>query len=157
MQYRMKTHPLSEEQITKLLERSQTGSLATINTDGTPYVTPIHFVYYNNKIYAHGLPKGKKLDNIAHDQRVGFSVYEMNELLLDPNEKPCDTNTKYESIIISGNAKRVENIQVKEDILKKVVEKYTPHLVDKELPAPMVKGTAVIEIDIMEITGKYYS
>lgn len=157
MQYRMKTHPLSEEQITKLLERSQTGSLATINTDGTPYVTPIHFVYYNNKIYAHGLPKGKKLDNIAHDQRIGFSVYEMNELLLDPNEKPCDTNTKYQSIIISGNAKRVEDIQVQEDILKKVVEKYTPHLAGKELPAPMVKGTAVIEIDIMEITGKYYS
>ncbi|MEA5057595.1 MAG: pyridoxamine 5'-phosphate oxidase family protein [Anaerotignum propionicum] len=157
MQYRMKTHPLSEEQITKLLERSQTGSLATINPDGTPYVTPIHFVYYNNKIYAHGLPKGKKLDNIVHDQRIGFSVYEMNELLLDPNEKPCDTNTKYQSIIFSGNAKRVEDIQVKEDILKKVVEKYTPHLAGKELPTPMVKGTAVIEIDIMEMTGKYYS
>lgn len=157
MQYRMKTHPLSEEQIIKLLERSQTGSLATLNSDGTPYVTPIHFVYCNNKIYAHGLPKGKKLDNIAQDKRVGLSVYEMNELLLDPNEKPCDTNTKYESIIISGDAKLVEDIQLKEKILKKVVEKYTPHLSGKELPAPMVKGTAVIQIDITEITGKYYS
>ncbi|KAF5061012.1 pyridoxamine 5'-phosphate oxidase family protein [Anaerotignum sp.] len=157
MQYRMKTHPLSEEQITKLLERSQTGNLATINLDGTPYVTPIHFIYYNNKIYAHGLPKGKKLDNITHDQRIGFSVYEMDKLLLDPNEKPCDTNTKYESIIISGKAQLVEDIQVKANILKKVVEKYTPHLSGKELPAPMVKGTAVIQIDIAEITGKYYS
>lgn len=157
MQYRMKTHPLSEEQIIRLLERSQTGSLATLNPDGTPYVTPIHFVYCNNKIYAHGLPKGKKLDNIAQEKRVGFSVYEMDELLLDPNEKPCDTNTKYESIIISGNAKLVEDIQVKENILKKVVEKYTPHLFGKELSAPMVKGTAVIQIDITEITGKYYS
>ncbi|MCQ4936529.1 pyridoxamine 5'-phosphate oxidase family protein [Anaerotignum propionicum] len=157
MQYRMKAHPLSEEQIIKLLGRSQTGSLATLNPDGTPYVTPVHFVYYNNKIYAHGLPKGKKLDNITHDKRVGFSIYEMDKLLLDPNEKPCDTNTKYESIILSGNAMLVEDIQVKEDILKKVVEKYTPHLAGKELPAPMVKGTAVIQIDIMEMTGKYYS
>lgn len=157
MQHRMKTHQLSEEQIHQLLERSQIGSLVTLNSDGTPYVTPMHFVYYQNAIFTHGLPNGKKLDNIADDPRVGFCVYEMDKLLLDEEGKPCDTNTKYESVIISGTARLADDINEKENILKKIVEKYTPHLASKELPINMVKGTVVIQIDITEITGKYYS
>lgn len=157
MQHRMKTHRLTEQQMNQLLERVQTGIFATLNSDGTPYITPMHFVYYNNAIFAHGLPKGKKLDNIARDSRIGFSVYEMDKLLLDPDGNPCDTNTKYESVIISGTAKLVDDIDEKGNILKKIVEKYTPHLASKELPINMVKGTAVIQIDITEMTGKYYS
>ncbi|GAA0725357.1 pyridoxamine 5'-phosphate oxidase family protein [Clostridium malenominatum] len=156
MQHRMKTHPLTEQQINHLLQRTQTGSLATLNADGTPYITPFHFVYYDNSIFVHGLPKGKKLDNIAQDSRVGFSVYEMDKLLLDPNGNPCDTNTKYESVIISGTAKLVDDMDEKRNVLKKIVEKYTPHLVNYELPNNMIKGTAVIQIDVTEITGKYY-
>ena len=156
MQHRMKTHPLTEEQINNLLQRAQTGSLATLNPDGTPYSTPIHFVYFDNAIFLHGLPKGKKLDNIAHDSRVGFSVFEMDKLLLDPDGKSWDTNTKYESVIISGTAKLVDDIEEKRNALNKIVEKYTPHLVNNEIPNNMVKGTAVIRIDVTEITGKYY-
>lgn len=156
MQHRMKTHPLTEEQINRLLQRAQTGSLATLNPDGTPYITPIHFVYFDDAIFVHGLPKGQKLDNLAHDSRVGFSVYEMDKLLLDPNEQPCDTNTKYESVIISGTANLVDDIEKKRNVLKRIVEKYTPHLVKKEIPDNMVRGTAVIRIDVTDMSGKYY-
>ena len=45
MQYRMKTHPLSDDRLNDLLNRVETGSLATMNEDGTPYNTPVHFVY----------------------------------------------------------------------------------------------------------------
>ncbi len=157
MQHRMKTHQLSEEQIHQLLECSQIGSLVTLNFDGTPYVTPMHFVYYQNAIFVHGLPKGKKIDNISNDARIGFCVYEMEKLLLDSDGNPCDTNTKYESVIVSGIAKLVDNIEEKNSVLKEIVKKYTPHLAGKELPINMVKGTAVIQIDITEMTGKYYS
>jgi len=153
----MKTHQLSEEQIHQLLECSQIGSLVTLNFDGTPYVTPMHFVYYQNAIFVHGLPKGKKIDNISNDARIGFCVYEMEKLLLDSDGNPCDTNTKYESVIVSGIAKLVDNIEEKNSVLKEIVKKYTPHLAGKELPINMVKGTAVIQIDITEMTGKYYS
>lgn len=65
MQYRMKTHPLSDDKIKFLLQRVKTCSLATLNVDGTPYCTPVHFVYCNDSIYFHGLPKEKKPENIA--------------------------------------------------------------------------------------------
>ncbi len=153
----MKTHQLSKIQIQQLLERSQAGCLATLNPNGTPYITPIHFIYLENAIFAHGLPKGKKLDNIASNPQVGFCVYEVDKLLLDPEGKPCDTNTKYESVIISGVAKPVDDIKEKGRILKEIVKKYTPQLAKNEIPDNMVKSTAVIRIDVTEITGKYYS
>lgn len=156
MQHRMKTHPLNQEQIDKLLLSAATGSLATLNSDGSPYVTPVHFIYTNDAIYLHGLPKGQKIDNIKADPRVSIAVYEMDSLLLDPNEKPCDTNTKYESVIISGRALFIDDADHKKEVLKGIVQKYTPHLDQRELPDSMVKGTAVIKIEIQEITGKYY-
>lgn len=157
MQNRMKTHPLTGEQINRLLEHAATGTLATLNPDGTPYCTPIHFVHCDGTICFHGLPRGQKLDNIIRDPRVGFTAYEMAGLLFDPDGKPCDTNTEYESVILSGSAGFVENNGEKKEILKKIVQKYTPQLAGCEFPDNMVKGTAVIRITITEITGKYYS
>ncbi len=155
MQYRMKTHPLSNDKINFLLQRAKTCSLATLNADGTPYCTPIHFVHYKGYIYFHGLPKGKKLENIARDPRVGVTIYEMDGLLLDPDKKPCDTNTKYESVIISGIAEVLEDIDEKKVILEEVINKYTPDLT-KKIPNDMANSTAVVRIEIKGISGKYY-
>lgn len=152
----MKTHPLDQEKTNKLLHSAETGSLATLNSDGSPYVTPVHFLFYNDAVYLHGRPKGKKIDNIEADSRVSMTVYEMDSLLLDPDERPCKTNTKYGSVIISGQAALVQDAAYKKEVLAEIVKKYTPHLAQKELPDHQVEGTAVIKIDIQEITGKYY-
>lgn len=126
MQYRMKTHPLSEEQLNDLLSRVQTGSLATLNADGTPYNTPVHFVHINECIYVHGLPKGQKIDNIIRDSKVGFTMYDMQELLLDANGKPCDTNTKYESAIATGSAALVDDMGEKKWCYRKLWKNILP-------------------------------
>lgn len=156
MQHRMKTHPLTTEQIDRLLSHSLTGSLATINSDGYPYVTPVHFVRLDGFICFHGLPKGQKINNIKADPRVSMTIYEMDSLLFDPDGKPCDTNTKYQSVILSGVAALVDDIESKKTILSAIVKKYTPQLAANPLPENMIKGTAVIRIQISELTGKYY-
>jgi len=152
----MKTHPLTKEKIDNLLLSTSIGSLATLNNDGSPYVIPVHFLYYNEAIYIHGLPKGQKVDNIGADSRVSMTVYEMESLLLDPNEEPCETNTKYESVIVSGKATLVDDKEHKKEVLAEIVKKYTPHLTQKEIPDNMVKSTAVIKIEMQNVTGKYY-
>lgn len=157
MQYRMKTHPLSDDKMNLLLQRARICTLATLNADGTPYCTPIHFVYCDGSVYFHGLPKGQKLENIVRDPRVGATVFEMDGLLLGADEKPCDTNTKYESIIISGVAKVVEDINDKRKILEKIIEKYTPNLTNKKPTDDMINGTVVMQINVKQISGKYYS
>lgn len=156
MQNRMKLHALSTDDIEKLLAESQVGRIASIDTQGYPYVVPVHFVYFNEKIYFHGLPKGQKLDNISNNPKVGFEVDEMLSLISDGIEEPCDINTEYNSIIITGTAELVADIEYKKEVLHKIVVKYTPQLSWKDIPENMVKGTAVIEITIKECTGKYY-
>lgn len=156
MQHRMKTHQLSDAQIEHILKSELVGTLATINKDGTPYVTPMHFVYEDGKIYMHGLPAGQKVENLKSNNCVCFNVYHMSGLLLDPDEKPCDTNTAYQSVIIKGIVEFVTDNEAKLTALERIIEKYTPQLAGKTLPDNMVKGTAVICIEALEMTGKYW-
>lgn len=156
MQQRMKTHQLTYEEIRALLLKCQVGNLATINSDGTPYTVPVHYVYINDVIYIHGLPVGQKIDNLRNVPNVCFNVYEMRELLLDADGKPCDTNTAYKSVVIQGTAQLVEDIDEKRTALIAVIEKYTPHLAETEIPLNMLKGTAVVKISVCSMTGKYY-
>lgn len=156
MQYRMKTHQLPQSEVHALLDRSLTGTLSTIAPDGAPYSVPVHFVFLDSAIYFHGLPAGQKLDNLKTDPRVCFTVYEMRGLLLDPDEKPCDTNTAYVSAVVQGTAKLLDIRVEKQRVLSAIVAKYTPQLAGRELPSNMVKGTAVVQISIEKMTGKYY-
>lgn len=156
MQYRMKTHQLTVEQIEELMQSEQVGTLATLNEDGTPYAVPVHFVYLNHHVYIHGLPKGQKISNIINKSSVCFSVYHMDSLLLDKNGKPCETNTKYQSVIINGKADFITDAMEKKKILSKIIDKYTQQLVNMPVPENMINGTAVIVINITGLTGKYY-
>ena len=154
MQNRMKKNQLNKEQITEILIKSPVGNIATINENGYPYVVPVHFIYYEGKVYFHGLPIGQKISNIKVNEKVCFETYYLKGYILD--EKPCDVNTEYESVIIMGTAAIVMDYNLKDIVLNKIVEKYTPHLNETKLPSNMIKGTGVIEVIIKEITGKYY-
>ena len=156
MRHRTKTHLLTEEQISDLFHRAEVGHLGTYSEDGYRYILPMHFVYYDNKIYMHGLAKGKKIDNIKFNSSVCFEIDEMISLLYEGVENPCDVNTEFNSIILKGTASLVSNFNEKHAALSKIVEKFTPHLKNKELPEKMVKGTAVIRIDILDYVGRYY-
>ena len=156
MKHRTKTHLLSHEQIIALFERAKVGRLGCLNPNGYPYVVPMHFVHFNHKIYLHGLPKGQKIDILTSNPNVCFEIDEMITLLDKNVENPCDVNTAFNSIIAQGEAKIVDNLDEKKEALSKIVKKFTPHLMDKELPENMVNGTAVIRIDIQECIGRYY-
>lgn len=156
MQQRMKTHQLTDKEIDSLLLNCMTGTLATVNSDGTPYIVPIHYVFQDNVIYIHGLPVGQKISNLKANPNICFNIYEMRGLLIDKDGKPCDTNTAYVSVVIQGKAQVVEDMTEKKAALSAVISKYTPHLTGKEIPLNMLKGTAVIKLSICQMTGKYY-
>ena len=155
MQARMKEHPLTAEQIDTLLDSVEVGHLATLGENGFPYITPVHFVHMNGRVYFHGLAAGQKLKNLRADSRVCFEVEGPHQYI--QASMPCDTNTAYESVIIIGHAAVVEDPAVKTAALAAVVAKYTPQHAGAAFPANMLKMTAVVEITISEITGKYYA
>ena len=155
MQHKMMTHQLPKSEMDNLLMKNPAGVLSTIDPDGTPYGIPIHFVLLNDAIYLHCLPAGQKLDNLNRDPRVCLTVYQMDGLKLDPQGRPCNTGTKYSSVIVRGKARIISDITEKRNALNAIVDKLTPQNSGKEIPDNMLDRTAVVRIDIDDITGKY--
>lgn len=155
MQARMKEHQLTADQIVALLNKAHVGHLGTVDEKGFPYVTPVHFVHLDDSIYFHGLAKGRKLSNLSVYPKVCFEVEGEHQYI--QAETPCDTNTAYQSVIITGRAATVESLDQKIRVLDAIVAKYTPQHSGKGYPANMLRMTAVVEITIIEITGKYYA
>ncbi|MCL2549849.1 MAG: pyridoxamine 5'-phosphate oxidase family protein [Methanimicrococcus sp.] len=155
MQNRMKTHQLTEKEMNQLLDNSMVGRLATVNAGNVPYVIPVHFAWHNQKVYIHGLTRGQKLDNIAANPNVCFEADQFETLIMPEISNPCDVNTQYQSVIITGTAKVIEDKTLKTEALDRIVEKYTPSLSGIEFEDAL-KMTAVIEITVKECTGKYY-
>ncbi len=155
MQHRMKHFQLTPEEINEILQKADTGHFGTIRKDGYPYVIAMHFIYYKGNIYMHGLPKGQKIDNITNNSKACFEVDEL--LGLQPGvDIACDTEAVYNSIVITGTAQIIQDLDYKYEVLNKLVEKYTPQFAGIPLPNRMIKGTAVIEIQVKECTGKYH-
>ncbi|CAK7040648.1 MAG: hypothetical protein DESF_01702 [Desulfovibrio sp.] len=155
MQARMKKYPLAEEKVHDLLATEAVGRIASSGADGFPYITPVHFVFLQGRIFIHGLAVGEKLNNMKNDSRVGFEVERMLGLVQD-DKLPCDTNTSYESVIIRGNAALIDDPALKVAVLDAFVAKYAPHHTGRSYPDPMLKMTGVIAIDVLSCTGKYY-
>lgn len=155
MEGRMKLHQLPKEEVEELLSNISVGSLGTLNADGSPYVVPTHFVWLDGKVYIHGLYRGQKTGNIKRDPKVCFEIYEMGDII--PNERiACNSNTRFRSVIIIGEGRIIENIEIKTKVLQEVVRKYTPELSHIEFRDKIMQATGVIEITPTEITGKYY-
>ncbi|MDR2846268.1 MAG: pyridoxamine 5'-phosphate oxidase family protein [Candidatus Methanoplasma sp.] len=152
----MKTHQLTHEEVEQLLSSAQTGVLATLDEEGYPYAVPIQFIYINGKIYVHGLPKGQKIGNILRDGRVSFTTYVAEGLIIGKEGNPCDVNTQYKSVVVRGDASFVSDPDVKKEVLLKLTAKYVPQYSSADIPDKAVRGTGVIEIVPVAITGKYY-
>jgi nitroimidazol reductase NimA-like FMN-containing flavoprotein (pyridoxamine 5'-phosphate oxidase superfamily) len=155
MQRRMREYQLDRDKIDQLLLKSSTGHLGTLGPDGYPYVTPVHYVYLDGSIFIHGNPRGTKIDNLKVNPKVSFEVMSDGGLIMA--DAACDTNTRFESVIIAGHARVLDNKDAIAKILMEFVKKYTPGHIDEALPPEMVRMTGIIVIDIVRITGKYYS
>ena len=155
MQGRMKQHQLLKEEINEVLSCAQVGRIATQNENGYPYIVPVHFVHKDDKLYVHGLIKGQKISNLIQNNKVGFEVDEMGAIIPD-FENACDTNTAYKSVIILGSAQMVDDPALKITIQNSIVAKYTPQPSHLSFPEKMMRSTGIIEIQIIECTGKYY-
>jgi len=140
------------EQMGSLLREALVGCLATVGSDGSPYITPLHFVYHQGKIYFHCAFKGRKMDNIKANPRVCFGVHELIKIV--QGQRACDFGTRYRSVLVFGRARSLPDGDEKVAVLTALAEKYTGGQAVEPPTLKRAKGTEVIEITIEEMTGK---
>lgn len=149
-----------KEDIEKILLRCRVGRLATIGSDGYPYIVPLNYVYWQGAIYFHCSRKGMKTDNIGADDRVCFEVdiplaYLASDFY-DDGKPPCMVHQFYHSVVIKGRAEMVEETVEKVGALNALVASHEPGVEFSPITAdtPAVDTCAVVAIRIEEMTGK---
>jgi uncharacterized protein len=144
---------LNRAVIDKLLNTCPVGRLGTIGKDGYPRIKPLNFVYRDGTIYFHSAKEGEKVDDISRDSRI---VFEVDEPIgyVKSNINPCSAKYLYRSILIKGRAAIVHDEKERLIALRALMRKYQPEGGYGEFLLEKLAITAVIRIDIEEITGK---
>lgn len=140
------------KEIEKILGECDSGIITTLNLDGSPYAVPVNYVYCNGKIYIHSALKGKKIENIKRDPRVCFVAYVMNSII--PAKRADNFSVSYQSVIIFGKARLIDNHEKKIEPLNALIAKYAKGLNFEPITEECIDATAIIEIEIDEMTGK---
>lgn len=148
---RRKDRAMDEAQARALLANCEYGIMGTVGPDGWPYALPLSYIVEGDAIYFHCAHAGHKIENITHNPKVSFTVVGATKPVYAGN-----FTTYYESAVVFGTARKVEDPGEKTRLLMLVAQKYLPDHMDKALGdiAKSLERTAVYAIDIERITGK---
>jgi len=133
-----------------LLKRGEYGILSTSGKDNRPYGIPVNYVVMEDAIFFHCATEGQKLENITANRGVSFCVVGRTELL------PEKFSTRYESVVVSGDAGVVEEPDLKKKALNALIAKYAPGNISagKAYIDKLMDKTAVVRISIDNLIGK---
>ncbi len=149
------------EKIDRFLTEKRVGALGMYDQEGKPYVLPVNYLYWNGKIYIHGMGSGKKNKILAMNPAVCFTVFEEFGTVTDA--VPCKCDTSYLSVAVFGKAVLVQDLAEKTQALGQFLEKFTPHLFKNPLSVQLVdkyrssmdnNAVAVYRIDPEVLTAK---
>jgi nitroimidazol reductase NimA-like FMN-containing flavoprotein (pyridoxamine 5'-phosphate oxidase superfamily) len=144
---------MSEEDACALLAAGTEGRLATCDSAGQPYITPLNYLFHEGKIYFHCNLTGRKLDNLAENGRVCFEVSEVTKMTIT-NDRPCSCATRYTSVLAFGAARVVADHAEKAALLNLLVAKHAAGKPFQPVDEQKAATCAVVEICIDEISGK---
>jgi len=132
-----------------IIERCHVCHLAMCD-DGQPYVIPLNFGYDGCFLYFHAALEGRKIDIIERNNRVGFEFDILHDIVTA--QRACDWGAKYESVVGSGTAEIVDDLDDKKEALKCIMRQYGSVL--KDFSNEILKKTLIIRVQILEISGK---
>jgi len=147
---RRKEKEISEETAIETIIKSSLICRLGMIDGNKPYIVPLCFGYQDKTLYVHGSLKGKKIDVIQKNQNVCFE-FDINTEIVKA-DSACNWGMKYQSVIGFGKAVFLENPDEKRKALSIIMNQYSYrsfHFPDNEL-----NGTAVIKIEIENMTGK---
>ena len=118
--------------------------------EGLPYVVPLCFGYGKGALYFHSATVGRKMEILNKNPKVGFEMDIDWELVRFGDR--C--NMRYRSVIGFGDASLVEDLEDKRNALDLIMRHY--HQEPFAYPQATLKRTAIIKVEIEEMTGKAY-
>jgi nitroimidazol reductase NimA-like FMN-containing flavoprotein (pyridoxamine 5'-phosphate oxidase superfamily) len=137
------------KELEAIIERAGVCRLAVCQ-EGAPYVVPLCFGYEKRVLYFHSAREGRKLEILKKNPRVCFEMDIDWEVVRSGDH--C--NMRYRSVIGFGNATLLEDSVDKCNALDLIMRHY--HQEPFAYPTDTLKRTAIIKVEIEEMTGKAY-
>ncbi len=136
--------------IGKILSKSEICRIAIMDGD-KPYIVPLNYGYYDNALYFHSAPVGKKIDLLKINNKVCFEIEYSAEIV--KHDIPCEWGTKYRSVIGYGAIDFITDPKQK----KKGLDIIMAHNGKKDNNAykdKQVEYILILKLSIEKITGK---
>lgn len=140
----------TREELDAIIQGSRICHLA-FASDNEPYVVPISFGYDGSALYFHTAQSGRKIDFIAANDKVCFTLLREFQLVTDP-ELACNWTFSYESVVGTG---RIEELTQKSDKiagLNRIMLQYSGK--EWEFDESVLARTRIWRLPIDSLTGK---
>jgi nitroimidazol reductase NimA-like FMN-containing flavoprotein (pyridoxamine 5'-phosphate oxidase superfamily) len=134
----------------EILTRSKICRLAMID-NGLPYILPFNYGFYNNCIYIHSAPAGKKIDLLRENPLVCFEVEQQADII--EGEVACKWSTLYRSVVGYGNVEIVTDLEEKKRGLEIIMAQHgAPEKI--EFDRKELEFIVILKLSITTMTGK---
>jgi nitroimidazol reductase NimA-like FMN-containing flavoprotein (pyridoxamine 5'-phosphate oxidase superfamily) len=147
----MKKRWLETTECFKFLEQEAVGRLGTCIND-KPYVIPLNFILFREKIFIHTGFKGKKLDIIKINPLVCFEA--SRQIKVIQSDKACKISAEFISVIINGRVNVVSNAETRYEVMRAFTNKYSLSDFEPELKLEDINNVNILEISIDQISGR---
>lgn len=125
------------------------------NDNGEVYIVPVNFGFVDDNgkriFYFHGARKGRKVDLIKQNPRVGFELDTGFELW--EGKYACDFSAGYQSVIGTGTISIVEEFEDKKAALIEIMSTITDNR-EWQFDKKMVEAVAVFKLEVADISCK---
>ncbi len=136
--------------IASILDTATVLTLAMSDSD-RPYCLPLNFVRVEHSLYLHSGTSGKKLDILAQNPHVCFSL--QSDVELQSAELACKWGYAFRSVIGTGVASIVTDAAEKRAGLEALITKWagSPQPINEKI---FSNKTCILRIDISEATAR---
>jgi uncharacterized protein len=154
-QLRRTDRVLSDAQIRATVARAYSGRLATVGSDGWPYIVPLLYVWMNDEIWVHNTrARGHLRSNVDHESRACFEIDEPGDIFAYGRFE-CDTSVAYRSVVIFGRIRIIEERDHKSAFFRALMQKYSdPAWNRPEGFFPRLDQVTVYALTVERMTGK---
>jgi len=146
---------MSDSAARELLASGYSGRLATVGSDGWPYIVPLLYVMLDEDIVVHtSQARGHFRNNIDHDARACFQLDKPGDVF-GYGRFECDTSISYASVVAFGSLRALEDRDAKTRFCVALMQKYAGHISGRPKQSfPRLDGIAVYAMQIERLTGK---
>jgi len=146
--------------INPVLESAESGCVAMIDTDGSPYATQVNLMWFDRSLWFHSSNQGKKIQLIRSNPEVFVSVVLASSFVpsyaTDP-DKPCNATQFFRSVHLKGKAYLVDDLETKILVMQGMMQKMQPE--GRHMPMQdahkSLGAMALVQLKPEEITGKF--